>query len=166
MKACRLVNLEPLPEPMLIYCWLEPLETNLTFESKNKIFLSWHFVEMLPEIPTILSMWLCFVLSSSFDSSSADWLFFMMTSSIGNIFRVTGPVTRSFDIFFDLRLNKRLSKRPRHRWFGTSSPPLWRHCNGEFRGLFSIYRWMFWPMREEFSHITSFLLAETLPIHR
>ena len=50
----------------------------------------------------------------------------MMTSSNGNIFRVTGlcaenspvtaeffsqkPVTRSFDVFFDLRLNKRLSK--------------------------------------------------------
>ena len=50
----------------------------------------------------------------------------MMTSSNGNILRVTGPlcgestgpgefptqrpVTRSFDVFFDLRLNKRLSK--------------------------------------------------------
>ena len=52
----------------------------------------------------------------------------MMTSSNGNIFRETGPlcgefagpgefpaqrpVTRSFDVFFDLRLNKRLSKQP------------------------------------------------------
>ena len=26
------------------------------------------------------------------------------------------PVTRSFDVFFDLRLNKRLSKQSRHRW--------------------------------------------------
>ena len=51
----------------------------------------------------------------------------MMTSSDGNIFRVTGhlysgnspvadefraqrPVTRSFGVFFDLRLNKRFSK--------------------------------------------------------
>ena len=45
----------------------------------------------------------------------------------GNIFRVTGallvtgelpsqmPVTRSFDVFFDLRLNIRLSKQPRRR---------------------------------------------------
>ena len=49
----------------------------------------------------------------------------MMTSSNGNIFRVTGPlcgeltgpdefptqrpVTRSFDVYFDLRPNKRLS---------------------------------------------------------
>ena len=52
----------------------------------------------------------------------------MMTSSNGNIFRVTAhlcgqftgprwfpaqrPMTRSFDIFFDLRLNKRLCKQP------------------------------------------------------
>ena len=52
---------------------------------------------------------------------------YMMTSSIGNILRVTDhlcgeftgtgefpaqrPVTRSFDVFFDLRLNKQLSKQ-------------------------------------------------------
>ena len=70
---------------------------------------------------------------------------FMMTSSNGNIFRVTGhlcgeftglsefpaqrPVTRSFDVFFDLSLNKRLSKQSRGWWFETQSRPLWRHCN-------------------------------------
>ena len=62
----------------------------------------------------------------------------MMTSSNGNTFRVTGhlcgeftgpgefpaqrPVTRSFDVFFDPRLNKRLSKQPWGWWFET---PLW-----------------------------------------
>ena len=77
---------------------------------------------------------------------------FMMTSSNGNMFRVTGfcagnspvtagnspvtgefpshrPVTRSFDVFFDLRLNKRLSKQSRRRWFETPSRSLWHHCN-------------------------------------
>ena len=68
----------------------------------------------------------------------------MMTSSNGNIFRVTGhlcgeftgefptqrPVTRSFDVFFDLRLNKRLSKQWWGWWFETLSRPLWRHRNG------------------------------------
>ena len=69
----------------------------------------------------------------------------MMTSSNGNIFRVTGPlcgeftgpgefptqrpVTRSFDVFFDLRLNKRLSKQPWGWWFETLSWSLWRQCN-------------------------------------
>ena len=68
-----------------------------------------------------------------------------MTSSNGNIFRVTGPlcgeftgpgefptqrpVTRSFDVFFDLRLNKRLSKQPWGWWFETPSWSLWRQCN-------------------------------------
>ena len=69
-----------------------------------------------------------------------------MTSSNGNIFRVTGPlcgeftgpgefptqkpVTRSFDVFFDVRLNKRLSKQPWGWWFEAISWSLWRHCNG------------------------------------
>ena len=65
----------------------------------------------------------------------------MMTSSNGNIFHVTGPlcgpgefptqrpVTRGFDAFFDLRLNKRLSKQPRGWWIETQSWSLWRHCN-------------------------------------
>ena len=69
-----------------------------------------------------------------------------MTSSNRNIFRVTGPlcgeftgpgefltqrpVTRSFDVFFDLRLNKRLSKQPWGWWFETPPWSLWRQCNG------------------------------------
>ena len=39
------------------------------------------------------------------------------------------PVTRSFDVFFGLRLNKQLSKRSKHRWFETPSCSLWRHYN-------------------------------------
>ena len=70
---------------------------------------------------------------------------FMMTSPNGNFFRVTGPlcgeftgpgefptqrpVTRSFDVFFDLRLNRRLSKQPWGWWFETPSWPLWRQRN-------------------------------------
>ena len=77
---------------------------------------------------------------------------FMMTSLNGNMFRVTGlcagnspatagnspvtgefsshrPVTRGFDVFFDLRLNRQLSKQSRRRWFETPSRSLWRHCN-------------------------------------
>ena len=78
---------------------------------------------------------------------------FMMTSSNGNIFRVTGPlcgeftgpgefptqrpVTRSFDVFFDLRLNKRLSKQPWGWWFETRSWSLWRQCNVYFMSVTS-----------------------------
>ena len=38
-------------------------------------------------------------------------------------------VTRSFDVFFDLRPNKRLSKQTNRRWFKTPGRPLWRHRN-------------------------------------
>ena len=67
----------------------------------------------------------------------------VMTSPNWNILRVTGhlcgevtghrwvprtrPVTRSFDVFFDL--NKRLNKQLKCWWFETLSHPLWRHCN-------------------------------------
>ena len=39
------------------------------------------------------------------------------------------PVTRRFDVFFDLHLNKRLSKHSWGWWFGTPSRPLWHHRN-------------------------------------
>ena len=38
------------------------------------------------------------------------------------------PVTRSFDVFFDLRPNKQLSKQWWGWWFETLSKPLWRLC--------------------------------------
>ena len=73
--------------------------------------------------------------------------FSMMTSSSGNIFRVTGhlcgefpgpgefptqrPVTRSFGVFCDLPLNKRLSKQLWGWWFEMPSRSLWRQCNGD-----------------------------------
>ena len=43
------------------------------------------------------------------------------------------PVTWNFDAFFDLRLNKRLSKQSRCRWFETPSRSLWHHCNAHFQ---------------------------------
>ena len=69
----------------------------------------------------------------------------MLTSSNGNVLRVTGdlcgdspitgefpaqkPVTWSFHVFLDLCLNKRLRKPWWGWWFETSSRSLWRHCN-------------------------------------
>ena len=71
----------------------------------------------------------------------------MMTSSNGNIFRVTGtlcgdwpiynefptqrPVKWSFAVFFDLHLNKWLSKQSWCWWFETPSRCLWHHCNDD-----------------------------------
>ena len=39
------------------------------------------------------------------------------------------PGTRSFDVFFDLRMNKRLSKQSWGWWFEMLLRPLWRQCN-------------------------------------
>ena len=39
------------------------------------------------------------------------------------------PVTLSFDVYFDLRLNKRLSKQSQGWWFETLLCPLWLHSN-------------------------------------
>ena len=50
-------------------------------------------------------------------------------SPVNGEFPAQRPVTRSFDIFFDLRLNKRLSKQWRGWWLETPTHPLWRHCN-------------------------------------
>ena len=42
------------------------------------------------------------------------------------------PVTKKgFDVFFDLRLNKRLSKPSWGWWFETPSRSVWRHCNSD-----------------------------------
>ena len=50
-------------------------------------------------------------------------------SPVNGEFLAQRPVTWSFDVFFYLRLNKRLSKQSGGWWFELTSRPLWRHCN-------------------------------------
>ena len=50
-------------------------------------------------------------------------------SPVPGEFPAQRPVTPSFDVCFDLRLNKRLSKQSWGWWFETQSRPLWRHSN-------------------------------------
>ena len=100
----------------------------------------------------------------------------MMTSSNGNIFWVTGhlceeftghrwsPRTKAsdaeFDVFFDLRLNKRLSKHSWGWWFETPSRPLWCHCNeqGDRTVVISV-RWLPGDLDEMFSETILQLLS-------
>ena len=51
------------------------------------------------------------------------------SSPVPGEFPAQRPVTRSFDVFFDLRLNKHLSKQSWAWWFETSQCPWWRHNN-------------------------------------
>ena len=62
-------------------------------------------------------------------------------SAVTGEFPSQRPVTRSFDVFCDLRLNKRWSKQSIRRWFETPLRSLWRHCN------------CYWPIRR-FTDIT------------
>ena len=50
-------------------------------------------------------------------------------SPVNGEFPTQRPVTRTFDVFFHLRLNKQLSKQSWGWWFETLSCPLWCHCN-------------------------------------
>ena len=49
------------------------------------------------------------------------------------------PVMRSFDVFYDLPLNKRLSKQSHPQWFETPSRSLRRHCNDIYHPR--AYKW-------------------------
>ena len=77
----------------------------------------------------------------------------MMTSSNGNIFRVTGPLCGEFTgpgefpTQRPVTQNKRLSKQTWGWWFETLSWSLWRHCNV----LLTLYAWNP-PVNDRFSH--------------
>ena len=82
---------------------------------------------------------------SASQTGGNDEQLYMMTSSNGNIFRVTGhlcgeftgpwwiPRTKASDeelwCFLWSASHKRLSKQSPGWWFETPSRPLWRHCN-------------------------------------
>ena len=64
---------------------------------------------------------------------SASLALYAENSPITREFPTQRPVTRSFDVFFDLRLNKRLSIQSWGWWLEIPSRSLWCHCNGNCR---------------------------------
>ena len=101
---------------------------------------------------------ICCYISGKGNPPITDWVFSQR------------PVTRSFDILFDVRLNKRLSKQSRYRWLGTQLHSLWRHCNVRLWTGSKLVRVITWrqmvirinahllsigPMRTNFSEIES-----------
>ena len=85
-------------------------------------------------------------------------------------FPVQRPVTRSFYVFFDLRLKKRLSKQCWGWWFETTSRPLWRLCNNngsllttpdmernQSLSLISLVLILFWKSRTIYWYFISYL---------
>ena len=66
------------------------------------------------------------------------------------------PVTRSFDVFFDLRLNKRLSKQPWSWWFETPAWSLWRHRNDSVI-ISTFSRATYWYSQAKMFNVRSFV---------
>ena len=65
-------------------------------------------------------------------------------SPVPGEFPTQRPVARSFDVFFDLRLNRRLNKQSWGWWFETLSRSLWRHHNAYYFIIISIF--LCWPI--------------------
>ena len=103
----------------LWYCWtlckIEQLRNGQTF------FYRWmmHFG------------WISFItwLSNQMETFSASLVICAENSPVTGEFHTQWPVTRSFDVFLDLRLNERMSKQSWGWWFDTTSRPLWRYSN-------------------------------------
>ena len=97
-----------------------------------KLRLSWCRHILMIEIPVL------FCSDFQLKKKKNDWdhLIFNGNSYTGKMlsfcpgeFPVQRPVTRSFDVFFDLRLNKQLSKQSWGWWFETPPWSLWCQCN-------------------------------------
>ena len=68
------------------------------------------------------------IMTSSNGIFSELLAFFAVHTPVTGEFPSQRPVTQNFDIFFDLRPNKRLRKEPWGQWFGAPSRSLWRYC--------------------------------------
>ena len=75
------------------------------------------------------SLYMIFIMTSSDETFPASLVICAGNSPVTGEFPAQRLVTRNFDVFFNLRLNKRLSKQWRGWWFETPSRSLLRHCN-------------------------------------
>ena len=73
-------------------------------------------------------------------------------SPVTGEFPAQRPVMRSFDVFFDMRLNKQLSKQSWGWWFEMLTCPLWRPSNvcKIFQALQLIVIWSLSPQKRTY----------------
>ena len=131
--AWRRIGDKPLSEPML---------TQFTDAYMRHFLLAWNFIEIQMHICQLFS-WhdLPLINIDWCPSISRTWWHHQMVtfsallplhkgnSLVTGEFPSQRPVMLIFDVFFDLRLDKRFSKQSRRRWFETPSHALWCHCN-------------------------------------
>ena len=75
------------------------------------------------------------------------------------------PVMLSFDVFFDLRLNKRLSKQSWGWWFETLSRPLWRQYNAVSASI-PIFHAVIMGMSENYMYNFHHIRVDRLRVNR
>ena len=111
----------------------------LTIECLQRMCCGWipHRISDIGIIPahTILDESCCITLwwRHQMEAFSALLAICAGNSPVPGEFPAQRPVTRSFDVYFDLHLNKRLNEQSWGWWFETLSCPLWRHCNEKQR---------------------------------
>ena len=86
------------------------------------------------------------MMAYSMEIFSPSLAFCAGNSPVTGEFPAQRPVTRSFDVFFDLRLRQQLTKQWARRWFETPSCSLWRHCNAfsvsQYRIIDLLHHWL------------------------
>ena len=98
--------------------------------------ICWKQIEAHNQMKQCWSWWLNFLLIAFDRDEVTRWrhemetFFVLLAICAGNSPVIAQrPGTRSFDAFFNLRLNERLSKQSCGWWFETPLRPLWRHSN-------------------------------------
>ena len=117
--------------PRYFRIWLSSLRLLWSFHYKQCSFddtnSEWIYTKSVIDWGQINVTWWC----HQMETFSALLAICAGNSPLTGEFPAQRPVTRSFDVFFDLRPNKRLSKQSWGWWFETPSCPLWRHCKEE-----------------------------------
>ena len=94
----------------------------------------WNFPLPVTNKPTLVPWW-----RHQMETFPALLAICAGNSPVSGEFPAQRPVTRSFDVFFDLCPNKRLSKQSWSWWFETPSGSLWRHSNADnVPGVYSL----------------------------
>ena len=90
--------------------------------ASEQINRTWHMAKSV-------HLWFSSWWRHQMETFSALLAIYARNSPVPGEFPAQRPVTRSFDVFLDLRLNKRFSKQSWGWWFETLSRPLSRHSN-------------------------------------
>ena len=99
-----------------------------------RVYINISYINNLPvtgEFPSQMPV------TPSFDVLVGLKIFFFISQSENSTTAISTP----HDVFFDLRLNKRLSKQSWGWWAETPSSPLWRHCNEQHCKFDLCYPW-------------------------